>query len=132
MTISDPIADMLTRIRNALIAKHDSVMVPSSRIKLSIARILKEEGFINDYEVLKGKPHRVIKILLKYSDSNKPVISGLERVSKPGLRVYVQRKEVPRVFGGLGIAVVSTSRGVKTGQQAWRQGIGGELLCYVW
>lgn len=132
MTISDPIADMLTRIRNALIAKHDSVTVPSSRIKLSIARILKEEGFINDYEVLKGKPHRVIKILLRYSDNNKPVISGLERASKPGLRVYVQRKEVPRVFGGLGIAVVSTSKGVKTGQQAWRQGIGGELLCYVW
>ena len=132
MAISDPIADMLTRIRNALTAKHNSVPVPSSRIKLSIARILKEEGFISDYEVLKGKPHRVIKIILKYGDNNRPVISGLEKVSKPGLRVYVERKEIPRVYGGLGIAIVSTSKGVKTGHQAWRQGIGGELLCYVW
>jgi len=132
MAVSDPIADMLTRIRNAIMAKHNSVLVPSSRIKLSIARILKEEGFINDYEVLKGKPHRVIKIILKYSDNNRPVISGLEKVSKPGLRVYVERKEIPRVYGGLGIAIVSTSKGVKTGHQAWRQGIGGELLCYVW
>jgi len=130
MAVSDPIADMLTRIRNAIMAKHNSVLVPSSRIKLSIARILKEEGFINDYEVLKGKPHRVIKIILKYSDNNRPVISGLEKVSKPGLRVYVERKEI--VYGGLGIAIVSTSKGVKTGHQAWRQGIGGELLCYVW
>ena len=132
MAVSDPIADMLTRIRNAIMAKHNAVLVPSSRIKLSIARILKEEGFINDYEVLKGKPHRVIKIILKYSDGNRPVISGLEKVSKPGLRVYVERKEIPRVYGGLGIAIVSTSKGVKTGHQAWRQGIGGELLCYVW
>ena len=132
MTVSDPIADMLTRVRNAIMAKHDHVLVPASRMKLSIARILKEEGFINDYEVVRGKPHRVIKIQLKYSDHNQPVISGLERVSKPGLRVYLQRKEIPRVYGGLGIAIVSTSKGVKTGQQAWRQGIGGELLCYVW
>ena len=132
MTISDPIADMLTRIRNAIMARHDYVLVPASRMKLSIARILKEEGFINDYEVLRGKPHRVIKVHLKYSDNSQPVISGLERVSKPGLRVYVQRKEIPRVYGGLGIAVVSTSKGVKTGQQAWRLGVGGELLCYVW
>ncbi|MFQ5997116.1 MAG: 30S ribosomal protein S8 [Dehalococcoidales bacterium] len=132
MTVSDPIADMLNRVRNAIMAKHDFVLVPASRMKLSIARILKEEGFINDYEVVRGKPHRVIKIQLKYSDHNQPVISGLERVSKPGLRVYVQQKEIPRVYGGLGIAIVSTSKGVKTGQQAWRQGIGGELLCYVW
>ena len=132
MSVSDPIADMLTRIRNAHTAKHNSVPVPSSRIKLSIARILKEEGFISDYEVLKSKPHRVIKIILKYDDNNRPVISGLEKVSKPGLRVYVERKEIPRVYGGLGIAIVSTSKGVKTGHQAWRQGIGGELLCYVW
>ena len=132
MTISDPIADMLTRIRNAIIAKHDHVLVPASRIKLSIARILKEEGFINDCEVLRGKPHRVIRIHLKYTDGNQSVISGMEKVSKPGLRVYVQRKEIPRVYGGLGIAIVSTSKGVKTGQQAWYQGIGGELLCYIW
>ena len=132
MTISDPIADMLTRIRNALMARHEHVLVPASRTKLSIARILKEEGFISDYEVLRGKPHRVIKIYLKYSDNNQPVISGLERISKPGLRVYVQKKELPRVDGGLGIAIVSTSKGLKTGQKAWRQGSGGELLCYVW
>ncbi len=132
MTISDPIADMLTRIRNAIMARHDSVLIPTSRMKLSIARILKDEGFINDYEVLRSKPHRVIKLYLKYSDKNQPVLSGLERVSKPGLRVYVQRKEIPRVYGGLGIAIVSTPKGVMTGQQAWRQGLGGELLCYVW
>jgi len=132
MTISDSIADMLTRIRNAVMARHDFVLVPTSRMKLAITRILKAEGFISDYEVLKGKPHRVIKIYLKYSDKNQPVISGLERVSKPGLRIYVQRKEIPRVYGGLGIAIVSTAKGVMTGHQAWRQGIGGELLCYVW
>ncbi len=132
MTISDPIADMLTRIRNAVMVRHDSVLIPASKIKLSIAKILKDEGFISDYEVLRGKPHRVLKIHLKYSDNNQPVLSGLERVSKPGLRVYVERKEIPRVSGGLGVAIVSTSKGVMTGQQAWRQGVGGELLCYVW
>jgi small subunit ribosomal protein S8 len=132
VTISDPIADMLTRIRNAIMARHDSVLVPTSRMKLSIARILKDEGFINDYEVLRSKPHRAIRLYLKYSDKNQPVLSGLERVSKPGLRVYVQQKEIPRVYGGLGIAIVSTPKGVMTGQQAWHQGVGGELLCYVW
>ena len=132
MTVTDPIADMLTRIRNAVMARHDFVLAPASRIKLAIARILKEEGFINDYEVLRGKPHRVIKIYLKYDNNNQSVISGLERVSKPGLRVHVQQKEITRVYGGLAIAIVSTSKGVKTGQQAWRQGVGGELLCYVW
>ncbi len=132
MTISDPIADMLTRIRNAIMARHDSVLIPTSRMKLSIARILKGEGFITDYEVLRSKPHRAIKIYLKYSDKNQPVLSGLERVSKPGVRVYVQQKEIPRVYGGLGIAIVSTPKGVLTGQQAWHQGVGGELLCYVW
>ena len=132
MTISDPIADMLTRIRNATMVRHDFVLVPSSRMKLSIARILKGKEFISDYEVLKGKPHRVIKIYLKYSDNNQPVLSGLERVSKPGLRVYVQRKEIPKVYGGLGIAIVSTPKGVMTGHQAWHQGLGGELLCYIW
>ena len=132
MTISDPIADMLVRIRNAIMARHDSVLIPASRMKLSIARIIKDEGFINDYEVLRGKPHRAIKIYLKYDDKNQTVLSGLERISKPGLRMHVQRKEIPRVYGGLGIAVLSTSKGVMTGQQAWRRGIGGELLCYVW
>ena len=133
MTISDPIADMLTRIRNAIMARHDSVLIPASRMKTSIARIIKDEGFVNDYEVLlRDKPHRALKIYLKYDDKKQPVLSGLERVSKPGLRVHVQQKEIPRVYGGLGIAILSTSKGVMTGQQAWRQGIGGELLCYVW
>jgi small subunit ribosomal protein S8 len=131
MTISDPIADMLTRIRNAIMARHDSVLIPTSRMKLAITRILKNEGFVSDYEVLKDKPHRVIKVVLKY-DNNHPILSGLERISKPGLRVYVQREEIPRVYGGLGIAIVSTAKGVMSGRQAWRQGIGGELLCYVW
>jgi len=132
VTISDPIADMLTRIRNAVMARHDTVLIPASKLKLAITRILKNEGFINDYEVLKDKPHRVIKIYLKYDDKNQPILSGLERVSRPGLRAYVQRKEISRVYGGLGISIISTAQGLMTGQQAWRQGIGGELLCYVW
>lgn len=132
MTISDPIADMLTRIRNAIMARHDSVVIPTSRMKLGVARIIKAEGFISDYEVLRAKPQRAIKLYLKYDDKNQPILSGLERISKPGLRIHVQRKEIPRVYGGLGIAILSTSKGMMTGQQAWRQGIGGELLCYVW
>jgi small subunit ribosomal protein S8 len=132
MSVSDPIADMLTRIRNAVTVRHDFVLVPSSRMKLAIAKILKEEGFITDYEVLKGKPHREIKLHLKYDKNNQPFISGLERVSKPGLRVYVGQKEIPRIYGGLGVAIVSTAKGVMTGQKAWRQGVGGELLCQIW
>ena len=132
MTVTDPIADMLTRIRNAIMARHDSVLIPASKMKLAITRILKNEGFITDYEVLRDKPHRVIKIYLKYDENNQTVLSGLERVSRPGLRVYINRKEIPRVYGGLGIAIISTAKGMMTGQQAWRQGIGGELLCYVW
>ena len=130
--VTDPIADMLTRIRNAILARHDFVLVPSSRIKLSIARILREEGFVNDYEVLRGKPQRIIKIYLKYGDKKEPVLTGLKRVSKPGLRVYVQRTEIPRVYGGLGVAILSTPKGLMIGQQAWRQKVGGELLCYIW
>lgn len=132
MSVSDSIADMLTRIRNGIIARHDFVLVPSSRMKLAIAKIIKEEGFISDYEVLKGKPHRVIKIHLKYDEQNQPIISGLERVSKPGLRIYLGQKEIPRVYGGLGTAILSTAKGVMTGQQAWKRGVGGELLCYIW
>lgn len=132
MNVSDPIGDTLTRIRNAIMARHDSTLVPMSKMKLAICRILKEEGFVNDYEVVKGKPSRIIKVYLKYGDKNQSAIAGLERVSKPGLRVYVQRGEIPRVYGGLGIAIVSTSKGVMAGHQAWRQKAGGELLCYVW
>jgi small subunit ribosomal protein S8 len=132
MIATDPIADMLTRIRNAIMVRHDSVLVPASRTKLAVARILKEEGFITDYEVVRGKPHRTIKIQLRYMENNRPAISGLRRISKPGLRIYVQKKEIPRVYGGLGISILSTSAGLKTGQQAWKQGSGGEILCYVW
>jgi small subunit ribosomal protein S8 len=132
MTVSDPIADLLTQIRNAVMVRHDSVILPASKMKLAIAKILKEEGFITDYEVVKGKPHRSLKIHLRYMEDNRPAISGLKRISKPGLRVYVQKKEIPRVFGGLGVAIISTSTGLRTGQQAWRQSAGGELLCYVW
>jgi len=131
MTITDPIADMLTRIRNAIMASHDDVLVPSSKMKLSVIKILKEEGFIDSYEVLKGKPQPMIKIHLKYTDEQ-PAILGLERVSKPGLRVHVGRREIPRVYGGLGIAILSTPKGIMTGQEAWRQHLGGEILCYVW
>lgn len=132
MPITDPIADMLTRIRNGLMVGHDFVLVPVSKIKLSIAKILKEEGFINNYEVLKGKPCQMIKIYPKYTGKKQPIISGLKRVSRPGLRVYVQRGEIPRVYGGLGIAIISTSKGVMSGKQVWHQHLGGELLCYVW
>jgi small subunit ribosomal protein S8 len=131
MTVIDPIADMLTRIRNAIMASHESVLVPSSKVKLSIIKILEEEGFIDHYEVLKGKPQTMIKIQLKYTDGQ-PAILGLERVSKPGLRVYVEGHEIPRVYGGLGIAILSTSKGIMTGQEAWQQHFGGEILCYVW
>ena len=132
MTTTDPIADMLTRVRNATMARHEFVLLPWSKMKLAIAKILKEEGFIKDYEVMRGKPVRTIKLHLKYMDKKQPAISGLKRISKPGLRVYVQRSEIPRVYGGLGIAILSTPKGVMTGQKAWRQSLGGELLCYVW
>lgn len=132
MAVSDPIADMLTRIRNAIMARHDSVLIPASRMKLYVAKILRQEGFVNDYEVLGNQPHRQIKITLRYDEKNQPAISGLKRVSKPGLRVYAQCNEIPRIYGGQGITILSTSKGVMTGSKAWQQGIGGELLCYVW
>jgi len=132
MTVTDPIADMLTRIRNANMASHEFVLLPWSKMKIAITKILKEEGFIKDYEVIRGKPVRIIKLHLKYMDKKQPAIAGLKRVSKPGLRVYVQRSEIPRVYGGLGIAILSTSKGVMTGQKAWKQSLGGELLCYIW
>ncbi len=132
MLVSDPVADMLNRIRNSLMMHHDTTTVPASRVKLAIAKVLKEEGFISDFQVVKGKVDREIKISLRYQDKTRPVITGLERVSKPGLRVYVQQNEIPRVYGGLGVAIVSTPKGVMTGTAAYRQGIGGELLCFVW
>ena len=133
MSVSDPIADMLSRIRNAITARHEHVVVPASRVKISIAKVLKEEGFIKDYEVLKGTtPQRVIKIHLAYGGKWQSTVSGLQRVSKPSLRVYCGKGEIPRIYGGIGIAVLSTSKGVMTGQQAWKRGLGGEILCYVW
>ena len=131
MNITDPIADMLTRIRNAIMVSHDDVLVPSSQVKLSIAKVLKEEDFINNFEILKDKTQQTIRIRLKYLDSQ-PALLGLERVSKPGLRIYVGRHEIPRVYGGLGIAILSTPQGIITGQEAWRRHLGGEILCYIW
>lgn len=132
MIITDQIGDMLARIRNASTVRHDSVEMPATKMKLAVLKILKDEGFINDFEVVKAKPARSIKIRLKYGENNKSIIGGIERVSKPGLRVYVQRNEIPRVYGGVGIAILSTPKGIITGQQARQQGVGGEVLCYVW
>jgi small subunit ribosomal protein S8 len=132
MSISDPIADMLTRMRNGLMVHHDSVLVPASKVKLAIAQVLKDEGFIKDFEVVKDKTSKSIKISLKYASKNQPAVVGLKRISKPGLRVYAEHGEIPRVYGGLGIAIVSTPKGIMTGKKAWRQCVGGEILCYVW
>ena len=132
MPVTDPVADMLTRIRNAIQVRHESVLVPHSKLKVSIARILKEEGYIRDYDMPRGHAHPTLRIHLTYREGRVPAITGLKRVSKPGLRTYVGKGEIPRVFGGLGVAILSTSNGVMGGRQAWRQGIGGELLCYVW
>ena len=132
MPVTDPIADMLTRIRNAIQRRHDSVMMPHSKLKVSIARILKEQGFIRDFDSPRGQLHPSLRLHLAYREKREPAIVGLKRISKPGLRVYVGRGEIPRVYGGLGVAIVSTSAGIMSGRQAWREGIGGELLCYVW
>ena len=132
MPVTDPIADMLTRIRNAQTMRHESLAMPVSKMKASVAKILKDEGFIRDYDVLRSQPQPILRVHLAYRENKEPAVSGLKRVSKPGLRVYVGKGEIPRVYGGLGISIVSTSKGVMTGKDAWRQGIGGELLCYVW
>ena len=132
MTMTDPIADMLTRIRNGVSAKHDSVLMPSSKIKVAIAKVLKDEGFIREFGIEADGSRSMLKIELSYTGRKEPVLSGIKRVSKPGLRVYVQKREIPRVYNGLGIAILSTPKGVMGGQQAWRQQTGGEILCYVW
>lgn len=132
MTMTDPIADMLARIRNALMAKHREVKIPSSKMKVAIARILKDEGYIEDFKVTKDKPQPMIVITLKYDEKGKPVIMGLKRISKPGRRIYVGRKEIPRVLSGMGIAILSTPKGVITDKQARRLQVGGEVICYVW
>lgn len=132
MTMTDPIADMLTRVRNALMARHDDVLVPASRIKEDIARILRDEGYILGYDLFQDGSRRMMRIRLKYSEGYESVISGLRRVSKPGQRIYTSREEIPRVKGGLGVAILSTSKGVITGADAWNAGVGGEVLCLVW
>ncbi len=134
MTMSDPIADMLTRIRNANTAKHDTVDIPSSKMKLAIADILVREGYIKKYDLIDdGKPFKTIRISLKYgADKNERIISGLKRISKPGLRVYASCEELPKVLGGLGIAIISTNKGVLTDKEARSQGVGGEVLAFVW
>ena len=133
MTMSDPIADMLTRIRNANTAKHDTVDVPASKMKLAIAQILLDEGFIKNFEVIENGNFKTIHITLKYGvDKNDKIITGIKRISKPGLRVYANKEELPRVLGGLGIAIISTNQGVITDKKARELGVGGEVLAFVW
>ena len=131
--MTDPIADMLTRIRNANTAKHDTVDVPSSKMKLAIAKILLDEGYIKSYELVENGKFNDIRITLKYGASkNEKIISGLQRISKPGLRVYANKEELPKVLGGLGVAIISTNKGVITHKEARKLGVGGEVLCFVW
>ena len=130
--VTDTIADMLTRIRNANSMRYTEVKVPASKLKLELARILKEEGFIKDYKVLDENVQGMIEITLKYGDKKERVITGLKRISKPGLRVYAKAEEVPKVLNGLGIAIISTSKGIMTDKEARKQGLGGEVLAYIW
>jgi len=132
MQLTDPVADFLTRIRNAIRARHQKLDVPASKLKAEIARILKEEGYIQNYKAVEEDGHKVLRVYLKYSASNEAVIRDLERVSRPGCRVYVARDEIKRVQGGLGISILTTPKGVMTGRQARREGVGGEILCEVW
>ena len=133
MAMSDPVADMLTRIRNANTAKHDTVDVPSSKMKLAIAKILLDEGYIKSYELVENGKFNDIRITLKYGASkNEKIISGLQRISKPGLRVYANKEELPKVLGGLGVAIISTNKGVITDKEARKLGVCGEVLCFVW
>jgi small subunit ribosomal protein S8 len=132
MTPSDPIADMLTRVRNALRARHQKVDVPASKMKMELARILKEEGYILNYKMAEDGAQKAIRIYLKYTPSNEPAIAKIERVSRPGCRVYVGSKEIPRVLGGLGINILTTPRGLMTGRDARKENIGGELICQIW
>lgn len=132
MSMTDPVADMLTRIRNGIQARHERVEIPASKLKVEIARILRDEGFISNYKVVEGEVQTVLRVYLKYADNGEPVIHGIERLSRPGRRVYRGKKEIPRVLGGLGLSILSTSRGVMSGSQAAQRGVGGEVLCQVW
>jgi len=132
MVMTDPIADMLTRIRNANIVRHENVDIPASNVKRAIARILLEEGFIKNVEELTDGSVPILRVVMKYGQNKERVISGLKRISKPGLRVYVGKDDVPKVLGGLGLAIISTSKGIMTDKEARKQGLGGEVLCYIW
>ena len=134
MSMTDPIADMLTRIRNGITSHHDRVEMPSSKLKIEVAKILKSEGFISNYKVVAedGRPQASLRVYLKYSEDGEPVIHGIERISRPGRRVYRGKEEIPQVLGGLGLAIVSTSKGVLSGAEAAKSGVGGEVLCQVW
>ncbi len=132
MTMTDPIADMITRIRNANFVKHESVDIPASNMKKSIANILLEEGFIKGFDVIEDGKQGIIRVQMKYGQNKEKVITGLKRISKPGLRVYAKSDDTPRVLGGLGIAIISTSKGVITDKEARKNGVGGEVICYVW
>jgi small subunit ribosomal protein S8 len=131
MNMTDPIADMLTRVRNAIMARHTRVLIPASKMKIAIAAILKEEGYIRDYDVVQDNPQGTLRISLRYVEK-RPVLNQIKRVSKPGLRVYTRRDAIPRVRGGLGTAIISTPQGVMTGRKAYQLGLGGEVICYVW
>ena len=131
MSVNDPIADMLTRIRNACMVRHTTVAMPSSKMKVAIAEILKREGFIRDFQIEEGQPFDTIQITLKYTSDRRPVITGLKRVSKPGLRIYTGRADIPRVRNGLGLSILSTPKGVMAGHEAWQEHVGGEVLCYI-
>ena len=132
MKLTDPVADTLARIRNAISARHQKVDIPASKLKLEIARILKEEGYISNFKATEEEGHKVLRVYLKYGNNNEAVISNVARVSRPGYRVYVRRTEIPRVLGGMGINILTTPRGVMTGRQARKEGLGGEVLCEVW
>src|SRR5581483_7060261 len=132
MNISDPIADMLTRIRNGIMARHTQVEMPSSKLKVGIAGILKDEGYIKDFEVTKDVPQPQLRVSLKYTSERQPVVSSLKRISKPGLRRYTKRADIPLVLGGMGLVILSTPQGLMTGKEAYKRNLGGEVLCEVW
>jgi len=132
MPVTDQVSDMLTRIRNAALARQDHALIPASKLKLEVAKILKAQGYIQKYDLVDDKRHGQIRIHLRYAQNRQPVIAGLRRISRPGVRIYVDKDHIPRVLGGLGVAVLSTSQGVLTDREAHRRGVGGEVLCYVW
>lgn len=130
--VTDPIADMLTRIRNAILIKGEKVDIPASKMKVEIAKILKEEGFIKSYKIIRDKKQGILRITLKYAPDNTPLISGLQRISKPGRRVYVGKNEIPKVMGGVGVAILTTPKGILSDKECRKEGVGGEVLCYIW